>query len=29
MAVNIVPAKRISITFYLGCPVDINKMALE
>ena len=31
-AVNIVPAKGIGstgITFYLGCPVDVNKMALE
>ena len=32
MAVNIVPAKgtgSTGITFYLGCPVDVNKMAIE
>ena len=32
MAVNIVPTKGIGptgIEFYLGCPVDVNKMALE
>ena len=32
MAVNIVPAKEIGsigVTFHLGCPVEVNKMALE
>ena len=32
MAVNIAPAKGIGstgITFYLGCPVEVNKMAIE
>ena len=28
MAVNIVPGSA-GTEFYLGCPVDVNKMALE